>query len=61
MSNIQPAGDLDTEIVQREATSALPLKGPEDPPSKAVIEAHNLTHLPAAPWFEILCPSQREK
>ena len=26
MSNIKPAGDLDTDIVQREATSAVPLK-----------------------------------
>ena len=40
------AGDLDTEIVQREDTSAVPLRGPEDPmPSRAMIEAHNLTHL----------------
>ena len=53
MSNIKPAGDLDTEIVQREDTSAVPLRGPEDPPSRAMIEAHNLTHLPAAPWCEI--------
>ena len=52
-SNIKPAGDLDTEIVQREDTSAVPLRGPEDPPSRAMIEAHNLTHLPAAPWCEI--------
>ena len=51
MSNIKPAGDLDTEIVQREDTSAVPLRGPEDPPSRAMIEAHNLT-----PWCE-----QREK
>ena len=40
MSNIKPAGDLDTEIVQREDTSAVPLRGPEDPPSRAMIEAH---------------------
>ena len=52
MSN-KPAGDLDTEIVQREDTSAVPLEGPEDPPCRAMIEAHNLTHLPAAPWCEI--------
>ena len=52
MSHIKPTGDLDTEIVQREDTSAVPLKGPEDPPSRAMIEAHNLTHL-AAPWCEI--------
>ena len=43
MSNIKPAGDLDMEIVQREDTSAVPLRGPEDPPSRAMIEAHNLT------------------
>ena len=53
MSNVKPAGDLDAEIVQRETTSAVPLKGPEDPPSRAMIEAHNLTHLPTAPWSEI--------
>ena len=53
MSNIKPAGDLDTEVVQREDTSAVPLRGPEDPSSRAMIEAHNLTHLPAAPWCEI--------
>ena len=53
MSNIKPAGDLDTEIVKGEDTSAVPLKGPEDPPSRAMIEAHNLTHLPAALWCEI--------
>ena len=35
VSSIKPAGDLDTEIVQREDTSAVPLRGPEDPPSKA--------------------------
>ena len=34
-------------------TSAVPLKGPEDTPSRAMIEAHNLTHLPAAPRCEI--------
>ena len=60
MSNIKPAGDLDTEIVQREDTSAVPLRGPEDPPSRAMIEAHNLTHLPAAPWCEI-CVQARGK
>ena len=48
MSNIKPAGDLDTEIVQRDDTSAVPWRGLEDPPCRAVIEAHNLTHLPAA-------------
>ena len=31
MSNINPAGDLDTEIVQREATGAVPLRGPKEP------------------------------
>ena len=51
MSKTKPAGNLDTEIVQREDTSAVPLKGPEDPPSRATIDA--LTHLPAAPWCEI--------
>ena len=60
MSNIKPSGDLDTKTVQREDTSAVPLKSPEDPPSGAMMEAHNLTHLPAAPWCEI-CPKQREK
>ena len=29
---------------EREATTALPLKGPDDPLSRATIEAHNLTH-----------------
>ena len=52
MSSIKLAGDLDAEVVQGEATSAVPLKGPEDPPSRAMIEAHNLTHLPA-PLCEI--------
>ena len=60
MSNIKPAGDLDTEIVEREDTSAFPLRGPEDPPSRAMLEAHNLTHLPAAPWCEI-CVQTRGK
>ena len=60
MSNIKPAGDLDTEIVQREDTSAVPLRGPEDPPSRAMIEAHNLTHLPAAPWCEICVQARRK-
>ena len=60
MSNIIPAGDLDTEIVQREDTSAVPLRGPEDPPSRAMMEAHNLTRLPAAPWCEI-CVQARGK
>ena len=46
MSKVKPAGDLDAEVVQREATSAVPPKGPDDPPSRAMIEAHNLTHLP---------------
>ena len=59
MSNIKPAGDLDTEIVQREDTSAVPLRGPEDPPSRAMIEAHNLTHLPAAPWCDICVQARR--
>ena len=60
MSNIKPTRDLDAEVVQREATSAVPLKGPEDPPDRAMIEAHNLTHLPAAPWCEI-CVQARGK
>ena len=37
MSNIKPTGDLDTEIVQREDTSAVPMRGPEDPPSGSMI------------------------
>ena len=53
MSNIKPSGDLDAEVVLREATLAIPLNGPGEPPSTAVIEAHNLTHLPAAPQWEI--------
>ena len=47
------AGDLDVEVVQREPTSAYPLKGLDAPLRRAMIEAHNLTHLPAAPWCEI--------
>ena len=60
MSNIKPAGDLDTEIVQRDDTSAVPLRGPEDPPSRAMMEAHNPTHLPAAPWCGICVQSTRK-
>ena len=39
MSNIKPAGDLDTEIVQREDTSAVPLRRPEDPQNSDLREA----------------------
>ena len=53
VSNIKPAEDLDAEDVQREATNAVPLKGPDEPPNRAMNEAHNLTHLRAAPWCEI--------
>ena len=56
VSNIKLAGDLDAEVVQggeRETTSAVPLKGPKGPPSRAMVEAQNLTHLPDAPWCEI--------
>ena len=53
MSNIKPAGDLDTEIVQREDTSAVPLRGPEDPPSRVMIEVINLISV-----VRNLCPSQ---
>ena len=60
MSNINAAGDLDAEVVQREATSAVQRKEPEDPPNRAMIEAHNLTHLPTAPWCEI-CVQARGK
>ena len=60
MSNIKPAGDMDAEAVQREAASAVPLKEPEDPPNRAMIEAHNLTHKPAAPRCEI-CVEARGK
>ena len=60
MSKIKLAGDLGAEVVQREATSAVPLKWPEDPPNRAMIETHNLTHLPAAPWCEI-CVQARGK
>ena len=49
MSNIKPAGDPDAEVVQREPTRAYPLKGLDAPLRRAMIEAHNLTHLPAAP------------
>ena len=44
----------------REATSAVPLKGPEDPPSRAMIEAHNLSHLLALPWCEICVQARGE-
>ena len=30
VSNIEPAGDLDAEVAQREAVAAVPLKGPDD-------------------------------
>ena len=36
------------------------MKGPEDPPNRAMIAAHHLTHLPAAPWCEI-CVQARGK
>ena len=36
----------------------LRLNGPDDPPNRAMIEAHNFTHLPAAPWFAICVPAQ---
>ena len=45
LSKIKPAGDLDAEIVLREETSAVPLKGRDDSPSRAMLEAHILTHL----------------
>ena len=61
MSNIKRVGDMDTDFVQREDTSAVPLRGPEDPPSMAMIEAHNLTHLPAAPWCEICVQARGKK
>ena len=41
MSNIKPVRELDAEVVQREATTAVPLEGPDNPPSRAMIEAHN--------------------
>ena len=54
MSNIKtckrPACGSRAEI---EATSAVPLNSPEHRPNRAVIEAQNLAHLPAAPWCEI--------
>ena len=58
--DIKPAGGPDAEVVQREASSAVPKKGPEDPPVRPMIEAHNLTRLPAAPWCEI-CVQARGK
>ena len=45
MSIVKTSGDLDAEVVQREATLGIPLKGPDDPPSRAMIEAHTLTHV----------------
>ena len=60
MSNITHAGDLDAEVVQRQAMSAVPLKELGDPPCRATTEAHNLTHLPAAPWCAI-CVQARGK
>ena len=39
--------------LRREVTNTVPLKGPEYPPHRAMIEAHNVTHLPAALWCEI--------
>ena len=53
MSIIKPSGDLDSEVVKREATLAIPLKGPDDPSSRAMIEARDLTHVLAAPWCEL--------
>ena len=43
------AGDLDAEVLERAATSAVPLKGPH----RAKIGARNLTHMLATPWCEI--------
>ena len=52
MSNIKPARDLDAEVVQR-GNECGSTKEPEDPPNRVMIEAHSLSHLPAAPWCEI--------
>ena len=56
MSNVKPAGDLDTEIVQIEATSAVPLKGLEDPARGAQPDP-----LAGCSVVRNLCSSQREK
>ena len=46
--DVEPSNLQETwlrNVVQREATSAVPLKRPDDPPNQATIETHNLTHL----------------
>ena len=48
MSNIKPVGDLGAEVVHRGAMSAIPLKGPDDPTSTAMTEAHK--HDSLAGW-----------
>ena len=54
MADIGPSGDLNTEVEQRETTTAMPLKGSDDLPNKAMIEAHNPNHLHAAPWWRLV-------
>ena len=49
MADIGPSGDLNTEVAQRETTTAMLLKGT----NKAMIEARNLNHSHAAPWCGI--------
>ena len=60
MSNIKPSGDSDAEVVLRQATLAIPLKARGEPQSEAVVEAHNLTYLPAAPQCD-MCVQVRGK
>jgi hypothetical protein len=34
------------------------IRAPDGLPSKVVIETHNLTHIPFAPWCEICCAAK---
>ena len=60
-SNIKPSGDLDTEVVHREATLAVPPEGPSDPPSRAMIEAHKVDPSLCCSVVRNMCAGSREQ
>ena len=48
-----PVAEVPQPAAPRQVPTAVALRSPDDAPSRAVIESHNLAHIPYAGWCEI--------
>ena len=48
-----PAAEVPSSSSSRQAHTAVALRSPDETPSRALVESHNLAHIPYAGWCEI--------